>query len=87
MSNTYKILSIDAWGNENEGYEWNNWFNVGEITLPLNPSNDQILNCAKNAGYITQIEGGDIEDDQYNYVIVDKNSREPIFAIEYGSTI
>jgi len=27
-----KVLSIDAWGNKKEGYEWNNWFTVGEIS-------------------------------------------------------
>ena len=26
-----KVLSIDAWGNKKDGYEWNNWFNVGTI--------------------------------------------------------
>jgi len=30
---------------------------------------------------------GDVDDDGYNMVIVDKVTREPIFAIEYGSTI
>ena len=87
MKNTYKVLSIDAWGNENEGYEWNNWFNAGTIELPENPTDQEILKCAFDAGYITQIDGGDVEDDQFNYVIVDKKSREPLFAIEYGSTI
>jgi len=87
MSNTnvFKVLSIDAWGNCEDGYDWNNWFNVGEIELPESPSNEQILKCALNAGYITQIDGGDVDDDQFNYVIVDKNTREPLFAIEYGS--
>ncbi len=26
-----RILSIDAWGNKQDGYEWNQWFNVGTI--------------------------------------------------------
>ena len=26
-----KVLSIDAWGSKEEGYQWNNWFLVGEI--------------------------------------------------------
>jgi hypothetical protein len=23
---TFPVLSIDAWGNETDGYEWNQWF-------------------------------------------------------------
>jgi hypothetical protein len=32
---TFPVLSIDAWGNETDGYEWNQWFNVGSIDLDL----------------------------------------------------
>jgi hypothetical protein len=38
-------------------------------------------------GFITGTEGYDIEDDQYNLVVVDKVTREPLFAVEYGSTM
>ena len=27
-----KILSIDAWGNEHDGYDWNAWYQVGTIS-------------------------------------------------------
>jgi hypothetical protein len=33
---TFPVLSIDAWGNlETDGYEWNQWFNVGSIDIDL----------------------------------------------------
>jgi hypothetical protein len=32
---TFPVLSIDAWGNLEDGYEWNQWFNVGSIDLDL----------------------------------------------------
>ena len=32
---TFPVLSIDAWGNSEEGYEWNQWFHVGSIDLDL----------------------------------------------------
>jgi hypothetical protein len=38
-------------------------------------------------GFITDSQAADIEDDQWNLVIVDKATRMPVFAIEYGSTI
>jgi hypothetical protein len=84
---TYKVLSIDAWGNPDEGYEWNQWFNAGEIKLASIEDDDMILRELQDQGFITDASKGDIEDDQYNLVVVDKVTREPIFAIEYGSTI
>ena len=87
MINSYKVLSIDAWGNSDEGYEWNAWYSVGTIDIDLEWSTQKTLQAMHDAGYITQIEGGDIEDDQYNLVVVDHITREPLFAIEYGNTI
>jgi hypothetical protein len=84
---TYKVLSIDAWGNPDGGYEWNQWFNAGEIKLASIEDDDMILRELQDQGFITDASKGDIEDDQYNLVVVDKVTREPIFAIEYGSTI
>ena len=84
---SYKVLSIDAWGNSDEGYEWNNWFNVGNITLDIDANKQAILEAMHNAGFITNVTGGDVNDDGYNLVIVDKATTEPLFAIEYGSTI
>jgi len=84
---TYKVLSIDAWGTPEDGFEWNQWFNAGEIELDINASNDEILYRMEEEGFITRASGGDIEDDQYNLVVVDKETREPFFAIEYGSQL
>jgi hypothetical protein len=84
---TYKVLSIDAWGNPDIGYHWNQWFNAGEIKLASIEDDDMILRELQDQGFITDASKGDIEDDQYNLVVVDKVTREPIFAIEYGSTI
>ena len=85
---TFKVLSIDAWaGNEPNSWDWNNWYNAGTVDIDINASKDVILQAMLDKGFITQIEGGDVEDDQYNLVIVDKSTREPIFAIEYGSQV
>ena len=86
---TFPVLSIDAWGNETDGYEWNQWFHVGSIDLDLDAENRQIIQAMVNAGYLTALalESAEVEDDDYNLVIVDKETREPVFAIEYGPTI
>ena len=83
----YKVLSIDAWGNEDGGYDWNQWFNAGTIELHTIEDDDWVLHEMASQGFIRGVEGYDIEDDQYNLVIVDKASREPLFAIEYGQYI
>ena len=84
---TYKVLSIDAWGNAKDGYEWNQWYSAGTIELDDIEDDDWVLREMQEQGFITDASKGDIEDDQYNMVVVDKITREPIFAIEYGSII
>ena len=83
------VLSIDAWGNPEDGYEWNEWFNVGTIDLDLDAENREIIQAMVNAGYLTPkgLDVATVEDDGYNLVIVDIETGEPAFAIEYGPTI
>jgi hypothetical protein len=82
---TFPVLSIDAWGNQEDGYEWNQWFNVGTIDLDLDDENREIIRAMVNAGYLTKagLDVAEVEDDGYNIVIVDEETREPVFAIEY----
>jgi hypothetical protein len=82
---TFPVLSIDAWGNLEDGYTWNQWFNVGSIDLDLDGENRDIIRTMVNAGYLTALalESAEVEDDGFNIVIVDKETREPVYAIEY----
>jgi hypothetical protein len=84
---SYKVLSIDAWGNAEDGFEWNQWFNAGVIELDGIEDDDWVLCQMQEHGFIDDASKADIEDDQFNLVVVDKITREPVFAIEYGSTI
>ena len=86
---TFPVLSIDAWAEPDGGWTWNQWFNVGNIDLDLDAEDRQIIQAMVNAGYLTSaaLESAVVEDDDYNIVILDKETREPVFAIEYGSTI
>lgn len=84
-----KILSIDAWGNKKDGYFWNNWFTVGNIdkaTFENLKTDKQVLLYMKREGYITTANKrlAYVDDDQYNFVICDKKTNCPLFAIEYG---
>lgn len=83
-----KILSIDAWKTP-EGWTWNNWCKVGEIEKAEFEKLDttrKVLSYMREWGYLSDWSKGRVavQGDQYNVVIVDKNTHEPLFAIEYG---
>jgi hypothetical protein len=86
---TFPVLSIDAWAEPDGGWTWNQWFNVGSIDLDLDAANHDIIRAMVNAGYLTALalESAVVEDDGFNIVILDMETREPVFAIEYGPTI
>jgi len=86
---TFPVLSIDAWGNQEDGYDWNNWHKVGLIDLDLNQPDQNLIQTMIDAGFIRleAIDRVEVEDDGFNIVFCDKETSEPIFAIEYGPTI
>lgn len=84
-----KILSIDAWGNNKDGYEWNAWYKIGTIDKAVFESldtNRKILKYMRDNDFLSEQSKGilSIEDDQYNVVICRKSNRKPLIAIEYG---
>ena len=85
---TCKILSIEAWRCTNGGWDWNNWHNVGAVPVAwcdLPPR--KLFAELRRADYLAvgSIGRVAVENDGYNVVIVARGTREPIFAIEYGS--
>ena len=83
------ILSIDAWGNKKDGYEWNNWHSIGEIEktdFEALKTDKQIAQWFFEAGYTTSsdLRQITIEDDQYNVLLLEKKTQRPLFAIEHG---
>lgn len=82
---TFPVLSIDAWGNPDDGYTWNQWFNVGTVDIDINAENGDTIRAMIDAGYLNAaaLESTDVEDDDYNLVIIDKKTGEPLLAIEY----
>lgn len=88
----YRILQIEAWadccGCEcEEGkptcWTWNNWFHVGDVEQVPNSLEEMLKALDAKKGI--DPSQYDLEDDQYNVVLVNKESREPLFAIEYGN--
>jgi hypothetical protein len=88
--NTLKVLSIDAWRGFEGGWDWNNWYAVGDApTNALNYSKRKLLNWMRSEGYLSAQSAGkvSVEDDGYNLTIVERGNRRPLFAIEYGNKI
>jgi hypothetical protein len=85
-----KILSIDAWGNNRNGYDWNNWHTIGTISADcLDWTPRQLLKHFRESGYLTSASAGrcSIDDDGYNIIIKERATERPLYAIDYGSAI
>jgi hypothetical protein len=84
-----RVLNIDAWRDDN-GWQWNNWHQVKTITREefekLSATNRRALKWFRDAGLLSSDSAGRvaIDDDNYNLTVIDKSTREPLFAIEYG---
>lgn len=87
-----RILSIDAWGNEEDGYEWNAWYSAGEISweeFESLESDEDFVEFFCREGYINMADREKvlIEDDQYNIVLKLADDLRPLYAIEYGPIV
>ena len=81
------VLSIDAW-RDGSGWQWNQWYKAGQCDVAVcDYPPRKLLAFMREQGYLSPTSVGRvaIEDDQYNVVIVDKGTREPLFALEYGA--
>jgi hypothetical protein len=86
-----RVLQIDAWGNKEDGYEWNNWYTIHTIKDQvfihrlLNQINrNEVMDYLKANDLIRYSNKLAIEDDGYNIVVLDRYTREPLLALEYG---
>lgn len=85
----FNILSIDAWGNGDGSWDWNQWYSVGkDLELPdsdITPR--KVFAYLRNEGYLNAQSAGKVSmyDDQYNIVVCERANNMPIFALEYGS--
>lgn len=76
-----KILQIDAWGNKEEGFEWNNWFHIGNTdTSPESVHEFFKILGGSDSSTLNYF----IDDDGYNKILCDKLTETPLFAVCYG---
>ena len=86
----FQVLSIDAWWNKKEGYEWNQWYKIGtvpESTLDLRGK--ALLDTLLELGIInvSDLRITEIEIDDLNIVLLDKKTQRPLIAIEHFGSI
>ena len=85
------VLSIDAWNDGDGCWTWNNWVRVGDAPFDaMNWKPRQVLKYLReDIGLLSAASKGRlaVEDDQFNLVIVEKRSRRPLLAIEYGQYV
>ena len=74
-------------------WDWDNWFKVAEIPLDKYnqlKSNRGVLKYLRDElGLLSDFSKGkvSVQDDQHNLVIVNKNTKQPLFAIIYGAYV
>lgn len=100
MNPTYTILSIDGW-RDGPSWTWNNWRKAGTIECAAVDRREgerstvwarRVFAALRESGHLSAQSAGRVAltDDQYNYVICDyvicdRATGEPLYAIEYGS--
>lgn len=87
-SDTVRVLSIDAWREAEGGWAWNNWYAAGEVPRAvLDYTPRRLIGYMRREGFLSAGSVGRVavEDDGYNLVLVERGTRMPAFAIEYGA--
>ena len=79
-----KLLSIDAWKDPEGGWQWNQWYHVDDY-VDIDYSPRAILKWLRENGRLSEKSIGrcTVENDGYNYVIKNRKTDEPYFAIEH----
>lgn len=85
-SHTYKVYSLDVWGNIDDGFEVNDRALIGTVDLPQDSTNEDILNILKedylkDAPY--DIEVTSSLDLRYTDINITSLDAEPIMQLEH----
>ena len=81
------IWSIDACSRADGGWDWNSCHSIGECPLEVTGlGTRKFLKWLRDNGILTAKSTGRVrvEDGQYNLVILERHSGEPLIAVEYG---
>ncbi len=79
----FKVMRVDAWGNEVDGYEKNNWFTVGHVELPEDVDDDRIVDIMIEAGFLVENchDKVFVENDIGDYICITDRKGYPLFDL------
>ena len=86
-----KVINLDVWGNEEEGYEINDFIPIGTIEVsvddPYDISTDRLIDLLIQEEYIRPsakelIELSDLGYADYFYQVTEKKTDKPIYNIQ-----
>lgn len=76
----YEIRQIDAWGNEEEGYTWNESIKIGEFTTAAADHKNAFLRALRKMGIVCQRGKCKVDFDGDIYELTERKSGMPIMA-------
>ena len=85
MSNTtYKVCTLDVWGNSEDGFDVNDQFAAGSIELSAEMSDSEILQKLADEGFLTAnaVDCGEIDSsDDLFMTVQDKEDGRPVLDL------
>lgn len=76
----FEVRQIDAWGNAVDGYEWNTSYLVGKFTTHAKSEKRAFCDFLRKNGIVFKVNRTLIEFDGDVYTIIDRKTKEPLFA-------
>jgi hypothetical protein len=80
----WSVYSYDVWGNADDGWEVNDSFYVGEVTLADDASDADIITALKDAGILSKkakVSNVDIDGDDDYITLNDKRDGMPLLEL------
>lgn len=87
-----KVVDLDVWGNETDGFEINNWFNLGILEFPRKKDAYDIKTSSIKKKLVTEgflkpsairkVDLDDCSSMDFFYQVIEKKTGKPIYHIQ-----
>jgi hypothetical protein len=84
-SKTWRVYTLDVWGNEDDGFEVNDRSRAGTVVIPTDATDEDIVRLLRaNAFLDPRVKASDIDidGDDYSMTVDDAKTGQPIFQLE-----
>lgn len=90
----WDVISLDVWGNAQDGFEINDMRRAGTVMLPKDATKAQIVRAMKRENWLkssvrsARIEVDDFGDDEYGQIALeDSKTGEPIYHLKRDTKV